>query len=53
MHDEETDEAVIAEAIADPNRPNRMMTIAGECLDVAFFPPNGGEVELIGSEREL
>ena len=53
LGDDETDEAVVAEAIADAHGPDLVPPAGHQRLQLGLVTPDGREVELIGAQREL
>jgi hypothetical protein len=53
LGDDEPDEPVVAEAIADANRAHLVPAVPGHGLELGLVAADGREVELVGPEREL
>src|SRR5688572_8696533 len=51
--DDETNQSVIAKAIPHADRPEIVPAAGDERLHVGFVATDGGEVELIGPQRQL
>ena len=53
LGDHQTDQTVVAEPVAHPDRPDLVPAAGGQRLHVGFVAADGREVELVGAQRQL
>ena len=53
LGDDQADQAVVAEAVPHADRADLVPAAGGQRLHVGFLATDGGEVELVGAQRQL